>query len=109
MSGKIAVYIRFSLADEDTGKTKSESDSIDNQCMLINHFIDVHPVLSAYSRAEFVDDGYTGTNFDRPQFQTMMNQVLFVLRISHAFLAITSKPATTSNASFLFSACVLSR
>ena len=75
MSGKIAVYIRFSLADEDTGKTKSESDSIDNQCMLINHFIDVHPVLSAYSRAEFVDDGYTGTNFDRPQFQTMMNQV----------------------------------
>ena len=75
MNGKIAVYIRLSLADEDTGKTKSESDSIGNQRMLINHFLDDHPALSAYSRAEFVDDGYTGTNFDRPQFQAMMNQV----------------------------------
>ena len=75
MSSKIAVYIRLSLADEDTGKTKSESDSIGNQRMLINHFLDDHPALSAYSRAEFVDDGYTGTNFNRPQFQTMMNQV----------------------------------
>ena len=75
MSGKIAVYIRLSLADEDTGKVKSESDSIGNQRMLINRFLDNHESLSKLPRAEFVDDGYTGTNFDRPQFQTMINQV----------------------------------
>lgn len=72
---KIAVYIRLSLADEDTGKTKSESDSIGNQRMLINRFLDAHPTLSAYKRSEFVDDGYTGTNFDRPQFKKMMSLV----------------------------------
>ena len=75
MSGKIAVYIRLSLADEDTGKTKTESDSIGNQRMLINSFLDNHDSLSKLPRAEFFDDGYTGTNFDRPQFQAMMNQV----------------------------------
>ena len=75
MSGKIAVYIRLSLADEDTGKTKSESDSIGNQRMLINSFLDNHESLSKLPHIEFVDDGYTGTNFDRPQFQAMMNQV----------------------------------
>ena len=75
MSGKIAVYIRLSLADEDTGKTKSESDSIGNQRMLINRFLDNHESLSKLPRAEFVDDGYTGTNFDRPQFQKMMSLV----------------------------------
>ena len=75
MSGKIAVYIRLSLADEDTGKTKSESDSIGNQRMLINRFLDNNDSLSKFPRAEFVDDGYTGTNFDRPQFQKMMSLV----------------------------------
>ena len=69
------MYIRLSLADEDTGKTKSESDSIGNQRMLINRFLDNHENLSKLPRAEFVDDGYTGTNFNRPQFQTMMHQL----------------------------------
>ena len=55
MSGKIAVYIRLSLADEDTGKTKSESDSIGNQRMLINRFLDNNDSLSKFPRAEFVD------------------------------------------------------
>lgn len=75
MNGKITVYIRLSLADEDTGKTKSESDSIGNQRMLINRYLDNHDSLSKLPRAEFVDDGYTGTNFDRPQFQKMMSLV----------------------------------
>ena len=75
MISKIAVYIRLSLADEETRKTKSESDSIGNQRMLINRFLDNHESLSKLHRAEFVDDGYTGTNFDRPQFQKMMSLV----------------------------------
>ena len=72
---KIGVYIRLSLADEDTGCSKAESDSIGNQRMLINRFLDSNPELAKRQRVEFVDDGYTGTNFQRPQFQSMMEQV----------------------------------
>ena len=61
---KVAVYIRLSLADEDTGYSKDESDSIGNQRMLINRFLDNHAELSGCRRVEFADDGYTGTNFD---------------------------------------------
>ena len=40
-------YIRLSMADEDTGYgSKAESDSIGNQRMLINRFLDNHPELS---------------------------------------------------------------
>ncbi len=40
----IGIYIRLSMADEDTGYgSKAESDSIGNQRMLINRFLDNHP------------------------------------------------------------------
>ena len=43
----IGIYIRLSMADEDTGYgSKAESDSIGNQRMLINRFLDNHPELS---------------------------------------------------------------
>ncbi len=71
----IAVYIRLSLADEDTGSGKVESDSIGNQRSLINRFLDRHSVLSKYPHTEFCDDGYTGTNTNRPAFTDMMNRV----------------------------------
>ena len=74
-NAKVGVYIRLSLADEDTGSSKAESDSIGNQRMLINRFLDHTPELAKRQRLEFVDDGYTGTNFQRPQFQSMMEQV----------------------------------
>ena len=72
----IGIYIRLSMADEDTGTgNKAESDSISNQRMLINRYLDNHPTLSKYPRLEFADDGYTGTNFHRPQFSAMMEKV----------------------------------
>ena len=72
----IGIYIRLSMADEDTGYgSKAESDSIGNQRMLINRFLDNHPELSHCQRSEFADDGYTGTNFHRPQFTQMMEKV----------------------------------
>ena len=72
----IGIYIRLSMADEDTGNgSKAESDSIGNQRMLINRYLDNHPTLSQYPRLEFADDGYTGTNFHRPQFAAMMEKV----------------------------------
>lgn len=72
----IGIYIRLSMADEDTGNgSKAESDSIGNQRMLINRYLDNHPTISKYPRLEFADDGYTGTNFHRPQFAAMMEKV----------------------------------
>lgn len=69
---RIAIYIRLSQADEDTGKGKRESNSVVNQRGLIHHFLDAHPELAGLPRIEFVDDGYTGTNTDRPAFQRMI-------------------------------------
>lgn len=72
----IGIYIRLSMADEDTGYgSKAESDSISNQRMLINRYLDNHPTLSKCPRLEFADDGFTGTNFRRPQFTAMMEKV----------------------------------
>ncbi|MCD7920536.1 MAG: recombinase family protein [Clostridiales bacterium] len=72
---KVAIYIRLSLADEDTGYRKMESDSVQHQRMLINDWLDRHPQLKDAPREEFVDDGYTGTNTDRPAFQAMMKKL----------------------------------
>ena len=69
---QIAIYIRLSNADEDKGKRKDESNSVVNQRSLIHHFLDTHEELSGYPRTEFVDDGYTGTNTDRPAFKQMV-------------------------------------
>ena len=71
----IAVYIRLSMADEDTGKSKAESNSVANQRSLINRFLDCHSELSQCQRSEFCDDGFTGTNMDRPAFAEMMQRV----------------------------------
>ena len=68
--------MELAMADEDTGTgNKAESNSIGNQRMLINRYLDNHPTLSKYPRLEFADDGYTGTNFHRPQFSAMMEKV----------------------------------
>lgn len=69
---RIAIYIRLSDADKDTGRKKDESNSVINQRGLVHHFLDKHPELSGYPRTEFVDDGFTGTNTNRPAFQRMI-------------------------------------
>lgn len=56
------------LSREDGGKL--ESDSIKNQRDLIHDYVAKHPELKLVM--EGYDDGYTGTNFDRPHFQEMM-------------------------------------
>lgn len=74
MNGKkaIALYLRLSMADGDLGKNnKDESNSIENQRLLLQGYIAEHFELDGDIR-EYVDDGYTGTNFDRPAFQRMI-------------------------------------
>ncbi|MBQ8765635.1 MAG: recombinase family protein [Clostridia bacterium] len=65
-----ALYLRLSKEDGD----KEESDSIANQRALGLHFIKKNPDVKLYK--EFIDDGYTGSNFDRPNFQDMIDLIL---------------------------------
>lgn len=78
MSSKktLAFYIRLSSEDEDLHKSgKTESNSITNQRKLLQDYYASHPELQTYQLAEFCDDGFSGTNFDRPRFTQMMQMV----------------------------------
>lgn len=72
MNNKIAIYLRLSLSDGDLKKgSKDESNSIENQRLLLHSYIEKQNDLSG-EIVEYVDDGYTGTNFNRPAFQKMI-------------------------------------
>lgn len=68
------MYIRLSNADKDL-KFKTESESISNQRALLRKYISAHPDLSKCVAEEFIDDGYSGTNADRPAFERMIELV----------------------------------
>ena len=65
---RTALYARLSV--EDNGK---EADSIENQIALLESYISGCPDLSRVDL--FADNGYTGTNFHRPEFHRMMEAV----------------------------------
>lgn len=67
-STEIAKYIRLSLADEI--KANDESESVTNQRRLMNEFITKNGNIGEKCR-EFVDDGVSGTNFDRPGWKKL--------------------------------------
>ena len=67
----IAKYLRFSVDD---GKT-SDSESVSNQRDLLDWYIANSEDLQGDKTIEFVDDGFTGTNFRRPGFIAMMEAV----------------------------------
>ena len=63
-----ALYIRLSKEDENEGP----SESVNNQQSLLNEFVQQHR-LRVYDT--YIDDGYSGTNFDRPSFQRMIADI----------------------------------
>ncbi|MEE1257254.1 MAG: recombinase family protein [Lachnospiraceae bacterium] len=69
-----AMYLRLSREDGDLdGGKKAESNSISSQKALIKQFLkDKDDIILVSER---VDDGYTGSNFERPQFQLMMEDI----------------------------------
>lgn len=69
----VAVYIRLSQEDSDNGEEKIESNSITSQKTLLNEFIEEHDDLILYDT--YVDDGYTGTDFNRPGFQRILEEI----------------------------------
>lgn len=75
MANELAYYIRLSEADEETGKNKDESESISNQRSLILKYIKDHPEFDDWTIHEYADDGFSGTNGDRPAFQRMLDRI----------------------------------
>lgn len=65
---RVALYARLS-ADRDGRR----GESIENQLDIMKNYIKSHPELSNYR--EYVDRGFSGTNFDRPEFNRMMGDV----------------------------------
>ena len=73
----IATYLRLSLEDVDkrTNRAKDDSNSIAAQRQLIQRHIEQNPYLAGLPQMEFCDDGFTGTNFERPDFQRMIDLI----------------------------------
>ena len=63
-----ALYLRLSRDDENAG----ESNSIATQRMMLRRYAEQNGL---YVVDEYIDDGYSGTNFDRPNFQRMINDI----------------------------------
>ena len=69
-----ALYLRLSKEDGDVASgSKNESNSIANQKSLIMDYLQSRPEFRVVSIRE--DDGFSGTDFNRPAFQAMMEDV----------------------------------
>ena len=69
---KVAIYIRLSKEDVDRGY--DESESIKNQRTLLTEYVQKlgwkYQLIDTY-----IDQGFTGTNFNRPDFQRMVRDI----------------------------------
>lgn len=63
-----ALYCRLSCDDDLQG----DSNSIRNQKMLLKQYADEHRLRNVRF---YVDDGYSGSNFDRPDFKRMIDDI----------------------------------
>ena len=66
---RTAIYLRLSV--EDNGK--KDADSLENQRELLVSYVSGRPYLELVEIYE--DNGFTGTDFERPDFQRMMEDV----------------------------------
>ncbi|MGN0974249.1 MAG: recombinase family protein [Bacilli bacterium] len=65
----VGIYIRLSREDDDK---KIESESIKNQKSLLLQYVKENN-LKVYDI--YIDDGYSGTNFERPEFKRLLNDI----------------------------------
>lgn len=71
-----AIYLRISSEDTDLKTSdKDESESISNQRRLLRDYVRSHADLSGSEILEFCDDGWSGTNFERPAMKELLEQV----------------------------------
>ena len=67
---KVAGYIRLSKED----KIKDESNSVTNQKAIIESYIKKNEDLELVDF--YIDNGYSGTAFDRPEYKRMFKEIL---------------------------------
>ena len=73
---RTAMYLRISSEDADLRNgEKDESESISNQRSLLRDYVCSHADLSGSEILEFCDDGWSGTNFERPAVKELLEQV----------------------------------
>lgn len=65
------IYIRLSQEDKDK-KYESDSESVINQRELLTNYVRNNNFNLV---GEYVDDGYSGTDFERPGFQKMLEDI----------------------------------
>lgn len=68
----VAIYLRLSREDADGG-AKAESNSISSQREMARSYVREHEDMELFDI--YVDDGYSGANFDRPEFKRMMADI----------------------------------
>ena len=66
---KCGIYLRLSREDGD----KMESDSIINQRKIIDRYLEKNQDIDIFD--VYTDDGYTGTNFDRPDMTRLLDDI----------------------------------
>ena len=66
---KVGIYIRLSREDGDD----RESESVENQRDIITEYVRERENFAIVD--EYIDDGYTGTNFDRPSFKRLIEDI----------------------------------
>ena len=67
----VGIYIRLSQEDKDK-KYESDSESVINQKELLRGYVKNNNFNLV---KEYVDDGYSGTDFERPGFQSMLEDI----------------------------------
>lgn len=68
-SFRVGLYMRLSREDGD----KEESSSVTNQREMLKRYVTEQE--NFFIVKEYVDDGWTGTNFDRPGFKQMIEDI----------------------------------
>lgn len=68
MKNIACMYLRLSREDGDS----SESNSISNQRQIIKSYAKENDIKLSY---EYVDDGFSGSNFERPHFKNMIDDL----------------------------------
>ena len=71
---KVGIYLRLSREDEKQG----ESGSIGNQRDIIHKYIRENNLLYI---DEYVDDGVSGTTFEREGFNRMLDMLLYLIML----------------------------
>ena len=74
----IALYIRLSIEDY-----KYDSLSIENQSLVLHEYAASMPEALNAEIMEFIDNGYSGTNFERPQVQKLIERLIDRIEVSH--------------------------